>query len=204
MHAQVGDVVVVDSQSVGRASRHGRIEEILGSEEGTHFLVRWSDGQQTLYYPGPDGHVVGASEVVDSASASAPRRLNLSGSVSTIMAAPAPLVGAHDTLRDLAARLADTGASALMVFDGEELTGIVSERDIVLSLAAGADPDEVWVADVARVDPVDIVWASPDDSVVEAADLMNRRGIRHLPVGGGGQLAGMVSAGDVLRAVVGQ
>ena len=200
MHAHVGDLILVDSQSVGRTSRHGRIEEILGSAEGTHYLVKWSDGQQTFYYPGPDGHVVGGSDVVEPEAVKPPRRLNLGGSVSTIMTAPAPRAGAHDTLRQLAERLGDGDSGALMVFDGDQLTGIVSARDIVLSLAAGADPDEVWAADVA---PEDLVWASPDDSIVQAADVMSRRGIHHLPVRGNGSVAGMVSAADVLAAVVG-
>lgn len=200
MHAHVGDLIVVDSQGVGRATRHGLVEEILGSAQGTHYLVRWSDGQQTFYYPGADGHVIDASEVVIPDAVKAPRRLNLGGSVSSIMTAPAPRAGAHDTLRELAVRLGDSDSSALMVFDGDQLTGIIAERDIVLSLAAGADPDEVWAADVA---PEDLVWASPDDSIVHAADVMNRKGIHHLPVGGEGSVAGMVSAGDVLAAVVG-
>ena len=199
MHAQVGDTIHVESQTVGRAPRCGRILETIGVAGDAHYLVRWNDGQESLYYPGPDGHVVEVSGE-GKAPVSAPRRLRLAGSVGSLMTAPTLRVGAHDTLREVAAGLAESDVGALMVFDGEQLTGIVSERDVVRSLAAGADPDEVWAADVA---PADLVWAAADETIVQAADTMSKFGIRHLPVRENDRICGIVSARDILAAVLG-
>jgi CBS domain-containing protein len=66
-------------------------------------------------------------------------------------------------------------------------------------LADGADPDGVWAADVAAED---IMSADPEETVVTAIGIMADNGIRHLPIRDEGEIVGMVSARDLLRAVV--
>ncbi len=200
MHAQVGDTIHVESQAVGRAPRSGRILETIAGTSEAHYLVRWSDGQESFYYPGPDGHVVDVPQGQTPEPAAAPRRLHLSGSVRAAITSPPLRVGANDTLREVAARLADSDAGALLVFEADELVGVVSERDVVRSLARGADPDEVWAADVA---PADIVCAAADDTIIDAADTMSTFAVRQLPVRENGRICGVVSARDILATLLG-
>jgi Domain of unknown function (DUF1918)/Rv2632c-like len=56
MDAHVGDQLVVRSQQVGRADQLGEITEVI-STGGEHYRVRWSDGRETIFFPGPDATV---------------------------------------------------------------------------------------------------------------------------------------------------
>jgi hypothetical protein len=58
MNAKVGDEIVVDATVTGGPRREGEIIEIRGAGDVVHYLVRWDDGHQTLFYPGSDAHVV--------------------------------------------------------------------------------------------------------------------------------------------------
>lgn len=58
MNAKVGDEIVVDATVTGGPRREGEIIEIRGGGDVVHYLVRWDDGHQTLFYPGSDAHVV--------------------------------------------------------------------------------------------------------------------------------------------------
>lgn len=62
MDAHVGDQLVVRSQQVGRADQHGEITEVISSG-GEHYRVRWSDGRETVLFPGPDATVQRAAPV---------------------------------------------------------------------------------------------------------------------------------------------
>jgi CBS domain-containing protein len=78
--------------------------------------------------------------------------------------------------------------------------GIITERDILLSLARGQDPDHEAVADhLTR----DVVFAAPDWSLEEAAAAMLRGGFRHLIVLEEGQTAGILSVRDIVRCWTG-
>lgn len=62
MRAKVGDRLVVEGHTETERRREGEILEVRGADGGPPFMVRWSDGQEGLTYPGPDTHVVaGAS-----------------------------------------------------------------------------------------------------------------------------------------------
>jgi CBS domain-containing protein len=67
------------------------------------------------------------------------------------------------------------------------------------ALAEGADPDEVWAADV-MTEPV--MWVTPDDTTSSVAELMELGGVRHVPVREGARAVGMVSVRDVLDVLV--
>jgi len=108
------------------------------------------------------------------------------------------------SLADAVRQLRDLGIGALVVSaDGRHIDGIVSERDVVRALAAhGA---ATLGRTVASVMSTAVVTCGPDDSVEELMSSMTERRIRHLPVvDDGGQLTGIISIGDVVKARLGQ
>ncbi|WP_091449667.1 CBS domain-containing protein [Actinokineospora iranica] len=111
-------------------------------------------------------------------------------------------VGPDSTVTDLLAELARHNVGALVVADGGEVVGIVSERDIVRRLAErGADLLAVPVSDIMTTS---VVTCGPDDSVDSLAATMTERRIRHMPVVADGELAGIVSIGDVVKSRISQ
>lgn len=108
------------------------------------------------------------------------------------------------TLDQATASLRDHGVGALVVSkNGRTIDGIVSERDVVRALAAhGAG---TLGRDVASAMSVNVVVCQPDDTLDQLMAMMTDRRIRHLPVlDTMGQLAGIISIGDVVKARVGQ
>lgn len=106
-------------------------------------------------------------------------------------------VGPSHTLREAAVMMVEKGVGAALVTDDETpLPCIVTERDILLSLGNGEDPDAELVSD-HMCDSV--ITASPDWSLERAAAEMSRRGIRHLVVVEDGELVGVLSIRDIVR-----
>jgi CBS domain-containing protein len=106
-------------------------------------------------------------------------------------------VGPGHTLRAVARLMAErkVGAAVVMDPDGHG-PGIITERDILMSLGAGQEPDRELVADHLTDDTV---FAAPDWSLEEAAAVMVRGGFRHLIVLDGADIAGVLSVRDVVR-----
>ncbi len=106
-------------------------------------------------------------------------------------------VGPGHTLRAAARLMAERSVGAAVVLDPDMPgTGILTERDVLRSVAAGEDPDLERVADHLTQE---VVFASPDWSLEEAADAMVRGGFRHLVVCAGGEITGIVSVRDIVR-----
>jgi CBS domain-containing protein len=106
-------------------------------------------------------------------------------------------VGPTHTLREAAAMMAEKQIGAALVSDDETpVARILSERDILLSLGAGEDPDSERVGDHMSDS---VIAASPDWSLERAASEMSSRGIRHLVVYDGPDLAGVLSMRDIVR-----
>lgn len=106
-------------------------------------------------------------------------------------------VGPTHTLREAATMMAEKRIGAALVSNEETpVPGIVTERDILLSLGAGEDPDAERVADHMSDS---VIAASPDWSLERAAAEMSRRGIRHLVVYDGPDLVGVLSMRDIVR-----
>jgi signal-transduction protein with cAMP-binding, CBS, and nucleotidyltransferase domain len=106
-------------------------------------------------------------------------------------------VGPSHTLREAAAKMVEKGTGAALVNDADRPTpGIVTERDLLISVAAGENPDEALVGDhmTERV-----IAAAPDWSLERAAAEMSRRGVRHLVVFEGPELVGILSMRDIVR-----
>ncbi|HET9729866.1 MAG TPA: DUF1918 domain-containing protein [Acidimicrobiia bacterium] len=58
MQAAVGDEIVVDAPITGGLPREGEILAIRTNGDVVHYVVRWDDGHETLFYPGSDAHIV--------------------------------------------------------------------------------------------------------------------------------------------------
>lgn len=106
-------------------------------------------------------------------------------------------VGPSHTLREAATMMAEKKTGAALVSDDETpVARIVTERDVLLSLGAGEDPDSELVGDHMSDS---VIAASPDWSLERAAAEMSRRGIRHLVVYDGPELVGVLSMRDIVR-----
>jgi CBS domain-containing protein len=106
-------------------------------------------------------------------------------------------LGPGHTLRDAARQMSEKGVGAAVVLD-EEYPGprIISERDILLSLGKGENPDSECVSDHMSDT---LITAAPDWSLERAAMEMAGRHIRHLVVVDGAELLGVLSMRDIVR-----
>ena len=100
-----------------------------------------------------------------------------------------------DTLKDAASRMWSQQTGSLLVMDGDNLVGIITERDVMKAVARGADVTTEPVSDIMTRD---VVTVGPETSLHEAARLMALRWIRHLPVMDKGTVVGIVSQRDLV------
>lgn len=95
--------------------------------------------------------------------------------------------------------LAEHRIGALVVLREGDVVGILSERD-VLNLGA-EDPDHLRTRTVAQTMTEDPIVGVPDDRIDYVMEIMTRNRIRHLPIVKDGELAGIVSIGDVVNTL---
>lgn len=104
------------------------------------------------------------------------------------------------SVRDAVARLAEHNVGALVVVGDSGLpVGILSERDIVRRLATNTATLDLTVGDLMSTT---VTTGTLADEVESVFHTMTQRRIRHLPVVEGGRLIGMVSMGDLVKAVL--
>ena len=106
-------------------------------------------------------------------------------------------IGPAHTLRQAARMMSARRIGAAVVIDSEHAgIGILTERDLLDSIAAGEDPDAELVAQ-HRTEH--LVYASPDWTLEDAATAMIRGGFRHLVVVEDHDVAGLLSMRDIVR-----
>jgi CBS domain-containing protein len=106
-------------------------------------------------------------------------------------------VGPAHTLREAARHMSARRVGAAVVVDpGHPGIGILTERDILDSIGAGQDPDTEMVADHRTSD---VVFASPDWTLEQAASAMSAGNFRHLIVVEDDDVAGLLSMRDIVR-----
>jgi signal-transduction protein with cAMP-binding, CBS, and nucleotidyltransferase domain len=106
-------------------------------------------------------------------------------------------LGPGHTLREAAERMTDRKVGAAVVIcDDEPAPRVVSERDILISVGRGQDPDGERVGDHMSDS---VIAAAPDWSLERAAVEMSRRHIRHLVVVEGAEVIGILSIRDIIR-----
>ena len=106
-------------------------------------------------------------------------------------------ISAEARVADAVARLGERRIGALPVVEGEEIVGIMSERDVIYCLRDHGATVLDWP--VSRVMSSPAITASPETDVLAALALMTQRRIRHLPVTENGAIRGIVSIGDLVK-----
>ena len=113
------------------------------------------------------------------------------------MSARVLTVGPAHTLREAARMMADRQVGAAVVLDPDHAgAGILTERDILMSVADGQSPDAETVAEHCTQD---VVFAARSWTMEEAAATMVRGGFRHLVVVEGQDVVGLLSMRDIVR-----
>lgn len=106
----------------------------------------------------------------------------------------------EDPVLEAIRMMADRRVGALLVMRGTELAGIVSERDYarkVVLLGRSSAETPVW-----QIMSSPVITVLLETSVQDCMRLMTDRHIRHLPVMDGGRVLGMISIGDLVKAVI--
>jgi len=109
-------------------------------------------------------------------------------------------VGPEEPVLEAIRLMAEHHVGALLVMNGDELAGIVSERDyarkVILKGRSSADTP------VAQIMSSPVITVSLTNSVQECMQLVTAHRLRHLPVVDGKKVVGMVSIGDLVKAVM--
>jgi CBS domain-containing protein len=116
--------------------------------------------------------------------------------VSDVMTRAPVTVEPQTSVAVVARMMRDENIGAVLVSEGEQLRGLVSDRDLVVrSMAEGGDPNQMTVAQACSDD---LVTVGPADDLARAVEVMREHSVRRVPVVDEGQHAvGIVSLGDL-------
>ncbi len=109
-------------------------------------------------------------------------------------------IGPEDPVLEAIRLMADRHVGALLVMKGQELVGIVSERDYarkVILMGRSSSDTPVW-----EIMSAPVISVSSTQSLDDCMRLVTTRRIRHLPVVDAGKVVGMISIGDLVKAVI--
>ena len=103
-------------------------------------------------------------------------------------------------VHEAALKMKEQGIGTVLVVDeGWKLRGILTDRDIAMTVAADSkDPKTTYTCDIMTVDPITI---NADADIDSALRIMNRANIRRLPVTENGKLVGLLSSADVAAEI---
>jgi len=109
-------------------------------------------------------------------------------------------VSSDSTVYDALQEMADKNVGALLVVEDDKLVGVFSERDYArkVILHGKASKDTL----VKEIMSTEMFWVRPDQTVAVCMELMTNKRIRHLPVLDEDRLVGVISIGDVVKAVI--
>jgi CBS domain-containing protein len=109
-------------------------------------------------------------------------------------------IGPNDTVFDAVKKMAEHGIGALLVMEGEQIVGIVTERDYARKIVlAGRSSKET---PVALIMTTQVLCVGPLQTTEECMAIMTENRVRHLPVMDNGKLIGLVSIGDLVKDII--
>ncbi|MGH8166344.1 MAG: CBS domain-containing protein [Woeseiaceae bacterium] len=109
-------------------------------------------------------------------------------------------IGPDASVLDAIKLMSDKGIGALVVMDGDAMAGIVTERDYARKvILKGRASDTTPVRDIMSVD---VVTTSSHESVEKCMNTVTDLRIRHLPVVDDGKVCGIISIGDLVKAII--
>ncbi len=109
-------------------------------------------------------------------------------------------VSPEASVLDALCKMSDKDIGALLVMDDDKMVGIMSERDYARKvILLGKTSRDTWVNEIMTKSVFSI---HPDQTIEEAMELMNVKHIRHLPVQESDQVIGMISIGDLVKAIM--
>ena len=109
-------------------------------------------------------------------------------------------IGPNASVYDAMKLMADKEIGALLVMEGTTLAGILSERDYARKIILQGRSS--LTTEVREIMTSRVVCAGPERSIEECMALMTDKRIRHLPVVEAGQVCGMISIGDLVKAII--
>lgn len=96
--------------------------------------------------------------------------------------------------------MADKGIGALVVVEGDEVVGIISERDYARKIALMERSS--YTTEVSEIMTSNVITVSPEHKIRHCMELMTEKRLRHLPVLENGKLTGLISIGDVVKDII--
>ena len=109
-------------------------------------------------------------------------------------------VAADATLREASQAMMEKGVGALLVTEGSDYVGIVSEKRISReAIAKGLDIEKTLVRTIMRQN---LITVESDQSVTDAREIMKTNGVRHLVVKEGSKTVGIITLSDLIRYYV--
>jgi len=106
-------------------------------------------------------------------------------------------IGVFDTLGDAVDTMVEHNIAALVLTSGDKVIGVISEHDILKAISDRGV--SILNAPVGHIVTDRLVTVSPEETTKRVMQLMTHSRIRHLPVMENGQLAGIVSVGDIVK-----
>lgn len=109
-------------------------------------------------------------------------------------------ISPDQTVLEAVALMAEKGIGALLVTEGSEVVGIITERDyarkvVLLERSSQATP-------VSDIMTANVMYVQPSQTSSECMRLMTEKRLRHLPVMDNGKLVGLLSIGDLVKGVI--
>ena len=109
-------------------------------------------------------------------------------------------VAPNDSVIDAIRLMAQKGVGAVLVMEGAELVGIISERDYARKVVLhGRSSAETAVREIMTAE---VVTVGLQQTVAECMRIVTEHRIRHLPVMDGDEVAGVISIGDLVKSVI--
>ncbi|MDR9418023.1 CBS domain-containing protein [Gracilimonas sp.] len=109
-------------------------------------------------------------------------------------------VSPDDTVYDAIAKMADKNVGALLVMEGDQLSGIISERDYRNKVILKGRTSKTTAVKEIMTD--EVIQVSSSDTVNLCMQLMTKHKIRHLPIVNKGEVVGVISIGDLVNAII--